>query len=219
MKADVIAKIRRFIAHLEDGRIFTTRDVLQFGKRWAVDKALQRLVFAERIRRLTRGVFVKDGWLRPRQFSYFEIAAAKARAFGRKILEAPTAVLNPLSRRFGEPACDKTFYIDGHSSTFKIGNDTITFKHTAARKRQLAKTKAGETARVLWHLGRDLVDAETLKQAAVSFRHSHEDKNVFRKNIRWMPAWLSDLEKFRPWDRDLDKKPHSPFTCPLAIFP
>jgi Family of unknown function (DUF6088) len=201
----VISMIRRYIALLEEGEIFTTRDVLQFGMRAAVDRALSRLVCAERIRRLARGVFVKVSTFK-REYSDLEIATAKAQAFGRKIIKAPLAVINPVCPGFARPACDKTFYIDGHSSKFKIGDTTITFRHSAPRKRQLSKTKAGETARALWYLGPKLADSYALQNATLWFQLSGDDRIVFRKNIRWMPAWLSDLVKYRPWDRSYDKR-------------
>jgi hypothetical protein len=200
----VISMIRRFISLLEEGEIFTTRDVLQFGIRNAVDRALSRLVLSGRIIRLARGVFVRDT-LVPRKYSDLEIATAKARAFGRKIVRAPLVVINPLSRGYAEPVCNKTFYIDGHSSKFKIGDTTITFKHSAPRKRKLSKTKAGETARSLWYLGQKFVDGDLLKNAIYGMQHSGDDRLVFQKNIRWMPAWLSDLVKHRRWHPSYNK--------------
>jgi hypothetical protein len=197
--------IRRYIQLLDEGQIFTTRDVLQFGQRAAVDKALGRLVFAERIRRLARGVFVKDSTF-CRTFSDLEIATAKAKAFGRRILQAPLPVVHYNSPEFGKPVCDKTFYIDGHSSKFKIGETTITFKHSAPRKLKLTETKAGETARALWNLGPALVDGYTLMNATSWFLFTRDDRTIFHKNMRWMPAWLSDHVKARYWDRDYDKR-------------
>jgi len=199
--------IRRYINLLPEGQIFTTRDVLQFGLRAAVDKALQRLIFKNRIRRLARGVFVKDRFS-CRNFSDLEIAHAKAAAFGRRILLAPFTVDDPDSRIFGEPACNETFYIDGHSSTFKIGDRTITFQHSAPRKLRMTSTKAGEIARGLWDLGRRVVDKSIVNNANLLLRG--DDRFVLRKNIRWMPAWLSDQVKFRMWDWNYNKRPPKP---------
>jgi Family of unknown function (DUF6088) len=203
-KCIVSSMIRRYISLLPDGQIFTTRDVLQFGMRAAVDKALQRLVFKERIRRLARGVFVKDR-AHSRIYSDIEIANAKAAAFGRRILLAPLSIVDPLNRNFGEPECDSTFYIDGHTSSFKIGNKKVTLKHSAPRKLRMTMTKGGEVARALWKMGQNVADMSLLKTASLLFRG--EDRAVFRKNIRWMPAWLSDQITFRPWDWNYDKRP------------
>jgi hypothetical protein len=149
--------VKRYINLLPEGQIFTTRDVLQFGMRAAVDKALQRLIFKDFIVRLARGVFVKEGSRRT-IYSDLEIAHAKAAAFGRRILLAPIAVADPDSRNFGEPTCNQTFYIDGHTSSFKIGDRTITFKHSAPRKLRMTSTRSGEVARALWTLGHRVAD-------------------------------------------------------------
>ena len=50
-----ISSIQRFISALPKNRIFTTREVLIFGTRGAVDRALGRLVKTERIVRLATG--------------------------------------------------------------------------------------------------------------------------------------------------------------------
>jgi Family of unknown function (DUF6088) len=208
--------IRRYIHFLKEGEIFTTRDVLQFGMRAAVDKALSRLVLAERIRRLARGVFVKDSTY-CKTFSDLEIATAKAQAFGRKILEAPMPVVHYRDPSFGKPTCDKTFYIDGHSSKFKIGDTTITFKHAAPRKLRLTETKAGEAARALWYLGPVLADGYALMNTVIWFMFFRDDYKVFRKNIRWMPAWLSDLVKARHWDQDYENERLQLSSSPTAM--
>jgi len=203
----VCSMIKRYINLLPTGQIFTTRDVLQFGTRAAVDKAIQRLILKQFICRLARGVFVKDRFRR-KTYSDLEIAHAKAAAFGRRILLAPIVVDDPDSRKFGEPECDQIFYIDGHTSSFKIGDKTITLKHSAPRKLRLTSTKAGEVARALWNLGPRVADRQMLNQANLLFRG--DDQLIFRKNIRWMPAWLSDQIKLRPWDWNYDKRPPRP---------
>jgi len=199
--------IKRYINLLPEGQIFTTRDVLQFGTRAAVDKAIQRLIFNHFICRLARGVFVKNR-SRRKIYSDLEIAHAKAAAFGRRILLAPIAVVDPDCKKFVEPECDQTFYIDGHSSSFKIGYKTITLKHSAPRKLRMTATKAGEVARALWNLGPRVANKNMLNQANLLFRG--DDRLVFRKNIRWMPAWLSDQIAPRPWDWNYDKRPPIP---------
>jgi len=73
--------IRRHIFGLPARQPFSTRDCLVYGKRSAVDQELYRLVKNGEIRRLARGLFVRDQKI---EFSVFEIANLKAQAFGRK---------------------------------------------------------------------------------------------------------------------------------------
>jgi Family of unknown function (DUF6088) len=199
-----MAMIGRFVQFLDDGQIFTTRDCLVFGMRSAVDNALSRLVKMERIRRLARGVFAKDSTFR-RVYSDLEIATAKAESFGRRIVEAPLNIENTRSGDFGKPVEARTFYIDGHSSQFKIGENIISFKQTTKRKMQLALTIAGEAARAVWNLGQtNGGDGQALMRAITWFHRN--DRIDLRKNIRWMPAWLSNQIKHRPWDFEYEKK-------------
>jgi len=87
--------IRRHILTLPEGGTFTTRDVLCFGTRAAVDQALSRMVKARKIRRLARGVFAKDPSY-SEEYSLFEIAKLKAQAFGRKITQHPWTIASEL---------------------------------------------------------------------------------------------------------------------------
>src|ERR1700691_4404370 len=76
--------IRRHIAGLGEGRAFSTRDLLSYGRRAAVDQALYRMVKNGDIIRLARGVFCK--WsLKAKLPSMQQVIETKARAFGRQL--------------------------------------------------------------------------------------------------------------------------------------
>jgi hypothetical protein len=175
--------------------------------RAAVDKALARLVYRGDIIRLARGVFVKARNCR-KVFSDWEIAKAKANAFGRKLIEAPLVVAERMSADVGKRVSTVEFCTEGHSSHFQIGERTIYFKKVGQRKLQLAKCKAGEAARALWNIGQRRANLVAYEKAIALF--DRLDRIEFRRNIRWMPAWLSDQIKFRPWDRDYEKKETNP---------
>jgi Family of unknown function (DUF6088) len=198
-----IHMVRRFVQFWTDGKIFTTRDCLMLGPRGAVDRALTRLVNAGIIFRLARGVFVKDTTFK-RKYSNYDIAKAKAEAFGRRILHAPRPLLDPYSSESRERRNEEEtlFFIDGRSSQFRIGDKLVQFKQTAKRKMQLTETKAGQAARFLWSLGSLSVDRVVYSQEMAKL--NREDKIDFRNNIRWMPTWLSDFLEFRPWDKTIE---------------
>ena len=193
-----MAMVKRYVTFLRDGKIFTTRDCLAFGKRGAVDQALYRLVKVGRIRRLARGVFVKElGYIK--DFSIFEIAKAKAEAFGRRIVQQACFVVPSDDPKFGKRPKTAVFYIDGRSSEFHIEGRKVQFKHIAARKLKLAETPVGEAARAVWHLGETAGDGFAIMNATSFF--NREDRIWFRRNIRWMPAWLSDQIQDGRWDK------------------
>lgn len=70
------------IYSLPDGTPFSTRDLLNYGLRNTIDRTMHFLVKAGEIMRLARGVFMKPAEEVP---SAEEIAATKARAFGKEI--------------------------------------------------------------------------------------------------------------------------------------
>jgi hypothetical protein len=192
-----ISFIRRFIYRLPEGETFTTRDCLAFGFRSAVDRALSRLVKKGTIRRLARGIFARDPDCR-RNFSDFEIAKLKAEAFGRKIVKHPFTVAIELGI-ISNGQAETVFSIDGYTSKFRIGDRTIHFKQISSRKMRLIKSKSGQAMCALWHLGKHLVTGVVVTKALSKF--DRLDMIELRRNMRWMPAWLSDSFKFtRRWE-------------------
>jgi len=192
-----ISFIRRFIFKMPEGEVFTTRDCLGFGFRSAVDRALSRLVRSGTIRRLARGVFARD----PdglRHYSDYQIAKTKAEAFGRKMAKHPLAIASELGIE-GVEKVESTFSTDGHTTKFLAGHRTIHLVHSSSRKLRLSNSKSGQAARALWHLGKYVVNAEVIMQAALKF--DRDDRLELRRNVRWMPSWLTDSFKFsRRWE-------------------
>jgi hypothetical protein len=79
-----------FVYRLNDGDVFTTRDVLGFGSRAAVDNALKRFVARGLITRLARGVFMRS-FGTTRKISIEEIARVKAAAFKKSVAQTDAA--------------------------------------------------------------------------------------------------------------------------------
>jgi hypothetical protein len=195
------AFIRRFVFSLKDGEIFSTRDCLNFGDRSAVDHALSRLVKQGIIRRLARGIFARD----PdslRSYSFLDIAKLKGGAFGRKITSHPTSIASQLGlqeKNKSSPPTHVFFSTDGPTTKFRVGETIIHLISAAPRKLRLCTSKAGDTLRALWHLGKTRVDEYMIERACQSF--FRQDRADLRMNIRWIPAWLSDSFRFiRRWE-------------------
>jgi len=186
--------IHRFVYSLKEGQPFTTRDCLHFGFRSAVDIALFRLVDRGVIRRLARGIFVKDPSNRFK-FTDFEIAKVKAEAFGRTIALHPAAIAAEL--KLGE-ICQAIFSINSYTSKFQIGDRTIHLKQCSPRKMWLDGCKAGRSMRALWQMGQDQLNDQAIM--TVAWKCNRVDKEEFFHYLRWLPAWLNDSLKFsRPW--------------------
>jgi len=212
----VISFIRKHILSLPDGRILTTRDFLTYGRRGAIDQGLSYLVKKGFIRRLARGVFVRDQ-LENMIFTNAEIAKAKAESFGRRLAIDPNAPLpflpdhlRALKRlptkanrkgpatplhiaeihdRIREAQATQTvFYIDGRTSKFRIGDQIIHLKQNSPRAMKLNENKAGRHLRTLWRLGKEALTFDAIFEATRTFLRP--DREDMRKNVRWIPAWL-----------------------------
>jgi hypothetical protein len=192
-----VSFIRRFVYSLPEGGTFTTRDCLAYGFRSAVDRALSRLVKNGTIRRLARGIFARDPFNR-RDFTDFEIAKLKAEAFGRKLVKHPSTSARELGI-LSEQQTESIYSIDGRTTKFRVGERIIHLKEISDRKMQLSQSKAGSAMCALWHLGQQAVNGDVIKQALSKFNRI--DNIELRRNMRWMPAWLTNSFKFmRRWE-------------------
>lgn len=186
------AGIRAHIEGLSPTTIFTTRDVLKYGKRGAVDQCLYMLVKRRTIRRLARGVFVQDKNIDP---SIEEIAQIKAAAFARGICKNATDVLCQLAllrqKNLTDESSGKVFAINGRSSSFQSFRGAVIYKGIAQRRLKLCDSKTGEKVHALWHLR----DDDHIERAVNSvFRQMNRAERLdLRACSSLMPGWLNDM--------------------------
>ncbi len=184
--------IKRHIFQLSLGRIFTTREVLLYGPRSAVDQCLSCLVKKGIIIRLARGVFVKEG-SRVDQIAVEDVAKAKAEAFGKQIATwggelASRLGLAPESQSHSK----RTFCVSGSSSSFKFREITVVLRKTCARKMSLNGSAPGQFLHALWHIGLDQIRALTSRQVS-NIRLNHLAREEIRLSVGSLPAWLAAL--------------------------
>jgi hypothetical protein len=189
--------IEAHIASIGPTTIFTTRDVLKYGKRSAVDQCLHVMVREGVLRRLARGVFVQDPNVHP---TIEEIAQIKAAAFGKKIFKHATDILHEVgslrqlerdeTKENAKPRT-KLFAINGHSSGFESICGPVRYKGIAQRKTKLCESQTGEKVCALWHLGDStLID----KAVRVVFRSLNRGERFELRNCSsFMPGWLNDM--------------------------
>jgi hypothetical protein len=188
---DTSTFIRRHILRLPNGMIFSTREMLNYGKRSAVDQCLYRLVKTGRIVRLAWGLFIKEnpGTALP---STLIVATEKAKAFGRRILSdaADAAKLLGLTT-FGNSRL--TYAIQGYSSSFKYGKTTIHFKGICARKMALGDDLVGLAIKALWQFGKERCDQHAIAKATAQF--NRPERMQFHQSCHLMPAWMTNIFK------------------------
>ncbi len=221
MRIGVTSKIRHHLSSLQQDEPFTTRDLLTYGSRRAIDHCIFRLVEGGEIHRLARGVFVKiraNG--SHRKFSVEEIAHIKANSFGRKLhthpfkkakeLAVKLGLIGPHEKWIGEKdELETTFEISGPSSSFIYEGKRIYFKRTTRRKIQLDDSRVGLLARALWYNGKDnsyllqFEEAKRLVMAELNFK----DKDVLNRSAALIPAWLNEIVNRENENRYVQRRP------------
>jgi len=177
--------IRQMIAAIELNQIFSTRQFLSYGKRAAVDQVFYRLVKSKQIKRVARGLFIKKGSTWP---TLEEIAIAKAKAFGRLLVEHSGKIASQL--KLCEAPTKNFFDISGRSSKFNSHGSRIHYQGIANRKMLLDGTELGRSVRAIWKQKRENFDSKcvaALRQALCSF-----DSSMLPRLSLLMPAWIND---------------------------
>ena len=187
MKVDTKAFILNHIARLPRNTIFTTREVLRYGTRNAVDQAMFQLVRDKLVLRLARGVFVRVRGM-TKTFSVKEIAEAKAKAFGKSIFMhgADAARRIGLTKQGNEGF---VYLVDGSTSSFRVGDVVVHFKRCARRMIVLKDTGAGLAVRAMWNVGERITQAQI---GLVKRTLDRENFDRFVAGFGLMPAWLTD---------------------------
>ena len=190
-----ISEVKRHVNRLKNGQILTTRELLSYGTRSAVDQAVCALVKDGYMDRLARGVFVTTKSWPAVKVKDIDVATAKARAFGKELLTDAAHIAGKLgiAADMGSPPNTVTFASSGCSSQFRFGDITIRFRGICQRKFQLGETKSGQSLRALWHIGQRTVNAHTVQEAARNFLRTDREEIRRPCTAGMLPEWLKDF--------------------------
>ncbi len=186
VQAAVLSRVRK----QRPGAIFVPADFLDLGSRAAVDQALSRLVRANVIRRLSRGVYDRPkrhprlGALSP---SLPKVAAAMARSTGSRIQVHGARAANQLGLSAQVPA-QLVYLTDGATRTVRVGRRAIGFRHASPRALVGAGTTAGLVLQALRHLGPDGISSDVV--ATLRSKLRDRDRAALKKYVRHAPAWM-----------------------------
>lgn len=191
-----ISRIRKHIFGLKKNQIFTTRDMLGYGTRTAVDKVMSQLVRLGEIIRVARGVFIRND-IDHEIPTPFEIAVAKAKSFNKQIVligEDALVALGVTHRRpnvdLKDKRADQVYGTSGRTSTFHCGDMKIRFVGYAQRKIALGDSKQGLALRILWQIGKKKCTDEIFDIVTSALNRS--ELKQFRSLVRYTPHWISD---------------------------
>ena len=188
----VTDKIMKRVRGKGRGWAFTPKDFLDLGTHTSIDMALTRLVQANQIRRIGRGLYDypklhdKLGALTPDADT---IAQAVATQSGDKLSSSGAQAANRLGISTQVPA--KTSYAtSGQTRVKKIAGRTIALKRSRAPILDDASPDANAVLQLLAHVGKDKIDNDLIQR--LSAQIDDRDFKALTKAQPLMPGWMSD---------------------------
>jgi hypothetical protein len=184
------AAISRQVRRAKPGTVFTPALFAGLGGRAAVDKALQRLVARDALRRLSRGLYDKPrhdpllGTLWP------SVDAVIAAIIGKdKLRLQPTGAYaaNLLGLSDQVPARVE-FLTDGTSRTVKAGPMQIVLKRTTPRQMAAAGRTSGLVIQALRSLGPEHVTPQRLEKLMRSIPAA--ERRTLLEDLSLAPGWM-----------------------------
>jgi len=139
----------------------------------------------------------------------------KAQSFGRQIMQDSEQIARELeiSRQPPESyAKQHVFEIDGRTSFFRFGGQTIKLKGTSKKNFALGETPWGKISRALLTVGANFVDENMVERATAGF--SEPQRLSLLKSCSFMPSWLSD--RIIAWYYYAQQKPESIVSVTIA---
>lgn len=186
-------ELRTFIAAMEPGRVFTTRDLLQGGlsvSRAALDTGLKRLVDEGTIERAGRGLFYvpeehpQIGKLTPRPE---RLAEALARGDGVQVLPAGPDAANRLGLTT-QVVAKPVFLTTGRAKRRQIGNYTVELRQRSPRRASEHPALA-QTIEALRFIGKDKAQSpETVERLRRAF--GDDQREEIAHQLQRAPAWM-----------------------------
>src|SRR4051812_28541840 len=181
-------------------QVWTAADFLDLGSRDAVDKALQRLVASDDIRRIDRGLYDKPEFntltKKTNVPDYRKVIDAIARRDQIRILVDGMTAANDLGLTNAVPA-KVVVHTDARLRPIKLGNLKITFKLTAPSKLYWAGRPAMRTVQALHWLRDVLGDPEENRRVKGILRRLLENGEAgtkisddLRDGFNTLPSWM-----------------------------
>lgn len=194
------SQIARLVQLSTSGTVFTPDAFALLGSRSAIDKALQRLVAREQLRRLSRGLYDKPrhdellGTLWP------SVDAVVQAVAGKDMLRTQPAgvyAANMLGLSEQVPA-KVVFLTDGISRTVKAGPMQITFKRTTPRQMAAAGRLSGLLIQAFKSLGAPHITASRIERLRQNLPAAERARVL--QDIALAPAWM------RPFLREVARE-------------
>ena len=176
------------------GQVFTPKDFLDAGTRYAIDQALSRLVRAGKLQRLGRGLYFY-----PRMNPNLGIAvvpdidqAAQAigRRTGSRMVPSGAMAANFFGLSTQVPA--KFVYLsDGRSRRLRVGNSEIQIKHVTPKELPPGGQTSAMVFQALRYLGREAIDAQVIAQLKAVL--PAKQRRELKQDARYTTDWIAEV--------------------------
>jgi len=196
LKRRILNRMREVAA-----RVWTPSDFLDLGSRAAIDKALQRLVISNDIRRIDRGLYdvprINKLTAKPSNPDYSAVIDAVGRRDQARLLLDGMTAANQLGLTNAVPA-RVTIHTDARIRPIQLGNMTITFKLTAPSRLYWAGRPAMRLVQAL-HWLRDMLTSDNdsiqnrLKTILNDPIHGPAIRDDLREGLHTLPQWMCEL--------------------------
>lgn len=176
------------------GEVFTPKDFLDAGTRYATDQALSRLVRSGHIQRLGRGLYyyprVNPRLGIPLTPDVDQVAQAIGRRTGSRMVPSGAVAANLFGLSTQVPA--KFVYLsDGRSRRLRVGKIEIQIKHVTPKELPRGSQTSAMVFQALRHLGKEAADARVVAQlkAVLPARQKRE----LVQDARYTTGWIGEI--------------------------
>ncbi|MDY0273406.1 MAG: DUF6088 family protein [Advenella sp.] len=203
----------QIVAHMNtanSGIVWTPTDFTHFGSRDAVDKALQRLVAAGKLRRIDRGLYdlpkINSLTKKASAPDYRAIVDAIARRDQLRLLIDGMTAANDLGLTDAVPA-HVIVHTDARRRAIQLDNLTITFKLTAPSRLYWAGRPAMRVVQAL-HWLKDTLPADKpriIKRLSALLDNSTQGKDIrqdLQAGFHTLPAWMQSIVRELPGSKE-----------------
>jgi len=176
------------------GAVFTPKDFLDAGTRYAIDQALSRLARSGTILRLGRGLYyyprVNPRLGIPVTPDVDQFAQAIGRRTGSRMVPSGAVAANLFGLSTQVPA--KFLYLsDGRSRRLRVGRIEIQIKHVTPKELPRGGQSSAMVFQALRHLGREAVDAQVVARLRAVL--SVKQKRELAQDARYTTDWIANV--------------------------
>jgi hypothetical protein len=176
------------------GEVFTPKDFLDAGTRYATDQALSRLVRSGDILRLGRGLYyyprVNPRLGIPVTPDVDQVAQAIGRRTGSRMVPSGAVAANLFGLSTQVPA--KFLYLsDGRSRRLRVGKIEIQVKHVTPKELPRGGQTSAMVFQALRYLGREAVDVQVVARLKAVL--PAKQKRELAQDARYTTDWIADV--------------------------